>query len=50
MYSLMRDLDRKLVGLEGYPMLLVPEMYVMAGGYSKFYQQYPVSFIDLFPQ
>lgn len=39
---MIRELDRKLC-LQHYPMLLLPEMYVMKGGYSQFYGQFPVS-------
>ncbi len=35
---MMRDLDRKVMGYENYPMVMAPELYVMKGGYCKFYE------------
>lgn len=37
----MRQFDRKLHGIKGFPNLHFPEIYVIAGGYRAFHQKYP---------
>ena len=39
MYCLMRNFDRQL-NIERYPKVFFPDMYVMEGGYSQFWQKY----------
>lgn len=37
MLQYLRDLDRKRHGVEGYPRLSMPHLYVLSGGYRAFY-------------
>lgn len=38
-------MDRKINGMEGFPKLYYPELYLLDGGYNAFYAAHPVSYI-----
>ena len=37
-----RDLDRKVHGMDGFPNLFYPEMYLLEGGYKCFFERFPM--------
>jgi len=39
----LREKDRKENGLENFPKLYYPELYLLEGGYKAFYAQHKVS-------
>lgn len=41
MWKIMRELDRNYNGIENFPRLFYPEMYIIEGGYKEFFKQYP---------
>ena len=40
----MRQKDRECNGME-FPKLYYPELYLLQGGYKKFYEEYSVSYV-----
>ena len=40
LWAALRELDRKM-NLERYPQLFFPEMYILEGGYKRFYAEHP---------
>ena len=47
LYNLLRSFDRE-INFKNYPKLSYPQIFLLEGGYSEFYESFPVSFIDFY--
>ena len=46
-WKAVRKYDRARIGMARYPAVHYPEMYVLRGGYSQFFPEFPVELFSL---